>query len=623
MLPIRAIAAAIFLWALSLAASPEPPIIPAKTPAELEQRLLKIMKDHKVPGMGLVITTRQGSSFEKGLGLADVAANKPASADTLFRIGSISKTFVGLAALKLVEEGRLDLNAPVHALVPEVVFRNAWEASDPVRVVHLLEHTTGWEDLHFREYAHNDPTPATLAQGLAVGPESRTSRWRPGTRFAYCNSGPAVAAAIIEKITGRKFEDYVQDTFFTPIGMPTADYFLSSRSKRLLTNLYHSDGRTPYPYWHIVMRPAGAINASAHEMGAYLRFFLNRGEAGGLRLLTEASLQRMETPTTPLSARGGLKTGYGLHNYTSQDDRGFVWHGHNGGVEGGLSELNYLPESGVGYFFSINAGEGEAYEAIHKEVRAFATRDLPTPVLPPTVPVPESVAREYRGWYRAVSPRNGFDAFLDHLNFAHVSFKADQMIIRPWIGPSDVFLSLDGTRFRREKQSAAKMVLMTTPEGRFVADSGLTFARISAWRAWTEIVVLYLFLATLATVPLFALVWGFRWIFRRMRGVPNLQVRVWPLVTELVLFATIGIFMLIGDDAIMILGHRTGWSMAITACTWIFAASSAMGLWSALRAKRQGMNRWAYFHSLGAAIVFAIVTLYLASWGVIGFRSWA
>ena len=189
------------LWAAVLILGPAfaaQPIVPARTHAELTARLEKILKENKVPGLSLALAEKDGSLWTVGLGKADVAAGTPATADTLFRVGSISKLFAGLSALKLVEEGRLSLDAPVHTLVPEVRFTNRWEQTDPVRVVHLLEHTTGWDNLHFKEYAHSDPRPATLAEGLAVGPESRTCAWRPGTRFSYCNSGPAVLAAIGE-----------------------------------------------------------------------------------------------------------------------------------------------------------------------------------------------------------------------------------------------------------------------------------------------------------------------------------------------------------------------------------------------------------------------------------------
>jgi CubicO group peptidase (beta-lactamase class C family) len=214
----------------ALAADADSPILPARDLTELQERLSGILKEANTPGMGVVIANRDGIVWSAGIGLADVAAGKPATSTTLFRIASVSKTFVALAVLKLVEEGKLSLDAPVKGLVPEVAFANPWEATDPVRVAHLLEHTTGWDDIHPKEFAHSDPKPMTLAQGLAIGPESRTSRWRPGTRFSYSNAGPAVAAAIVEKLTGKRFEDYVKETFFDPLGMSTADYFYSQTS---------------------------------------------------------------------------------------------------------------------------------------------------------------------------------------------------------------------------------------------------------------------------------------------------------------------------------------------------------------------------------------------------------
>src|SRR5688572_21328520 len=132
------------LDAKALAGSPDRSFVPAKDPGELTARLGKILKDNGVPGMAAVIADRDGIVWTAGIGLADVATRTPATPETLFRVASISKTFVALAVLKLREEGRLDLDAPVESLVPDVAFTNKWEATDPVRVVHLLEHTTGW-----------------------------------------------------------------------------------------------------------------------------------------------------------------------------------------------------------------------------------------------------------------------------------------------------------------------------------------------------------------------------------------------------------------------------------------------------------------------------------------------
>jgi CubicO group peptidase (beta-lactamase class C family) len=218
---------------------------PAQSLPELRQQLERILADTHTPGVSVAIVHRDGPEWIAGLGKSDVASNHATGPETLFRIGSTSKAFASLSILKLVDEGKLSLQDTVHKLVPEIWFENRWESTDPVRVVDLLEHTTGWDDMHLPEYAKN-ANGMTLRQGLDYYQRSRVSRWRPGTRMSYCNSGPPVAAYIVEKITGQRFEDYVTANFFVPIGMKTATYF--EQPSPQLTTLYHEDGKTPFPY---------------------------------------------------------------------------------------------------------------------------------------------------------------------------------------------------------------------------------------------------------------------------------------------------------------------------------------------------------------------------------------
>jgi CubicO group peptidase (beta-lactamase class C family) len=123
---------------------------PARSIDELRQQIEKILKDTHTNGASIAIVHKNGPGWVTGLGISDLASNRSATADTLFRIGSTSKGFVSLSVLMLVDRGKLSLDDPVHKLAPEVWFDNPWESSDPVRVVNLLEHTTGWDDLHFR-----------------------------------------------------------------------------------------------------------------------------------------------------------------------------------------------------------------------------------------------------------------------------------------------------------------------------------------------------------------------------------------------------------------------------------------------------------------------------------------
>ncbi len=603
----------------------EKPVVPAKDTAELEKRLEKIIRANNTQGLCAVIASREGISWVSGIGTADVAAGTQVTPDTLFRIGSITKMFAGLSALKLAEEGRLDLDAPVRGLVPEVAFKNRWENESPVRVVHLLEHTTGWDDLHFREYASNEAEPLTLLQGLAICPASRTSRWRPGTAFSYCNAGPAVTAAIVEKVTGQKYEDFVHENFLEPIGMPTADFFLSPASEKLITKLYHEDGKTPYPYWHIAMRPSGVLNVSAREMGAFLRFLLGRGEIDGKRLLARESIERMETPASAWGAQAGLKTGYGLHNFTKSDDEGFVWYGHDGAVEGGLALLRYLPESDIGYFFSINSDSGGAYEKIAKEIRAFATRDISPPAPPAIKPLALETVSGYDGWYVKCNSRMKFIEFIERAgSLSRVSFSSKGMRAS-YLGNSLEFLHTDGLKFRREKQGAESAALLETRDnGKVIAlGSGDSLMKVSVFYAWTVMICSSLFLLAFISVPLFALVWIPRLLFGRLRGAPNMRVRVLPLCAFLSLLAFILVFgYAIAGDTVTLLSKPTLWAMGLTLSTWSFALFTLLSLVSAVTVDRRGMNKAAYFHSLFVSVMFAVAAFYLGWHGVIGYMSW-
>jgi len=599
---------------------------PAQSIEELRQQLEKILKDTHTPGMSVAIVHRDGPEWIAGLGKADVASSQDTSSETLFRIGSTSKTFVSLSIVKLANEGKLSLDDPVRNLVPEVWFENRWEASDPVRVVDLLEHTTGWDDMHLREYAKDAPAMG-LREALDYDHHSRISRWQPGTRMAYCNSGPAVAAYIVEKITGQRFEDYVTKNFFTPIGMNTATYFQPTSAPA--TTLYHPDGKTPYRYWNILYRPAGSINASANDMAAYVLFYLNRGTVNGAQVLPAASIDRMEVPTRTWAAKEGLKTGYGLSNYWSIHD-GFVYHGHNGGVEGGLTEMAYMPDYGVGYSYSINVGNGNAFEEIGKTIRAYITRALLIPPLPPVGSLPAN-ASSYAGWYEPDSPRMQLFQFIDRLiDMSRVRFEDRTLLLTSLRGRDQVFLPVIGTQFRHVTEKglpdpvATVELLTPNAEGRFIQVGGgmMTIKHIPAWFAITEIVLSVWILFAMVSVLVYSPFWLLGGLSKKRRRPAERAMRFWPLVAVLSLVAVVVIFRVASDDLISRLGNLTGWSAAVFLATMAYAVASvaaAVALW---RAPKQEVRRRVRDYSMAVTAALLIAAAYLAYWGIIGLRAW-
>jgi CubicO group peptidase (beta-lactamase class C family) len=600
--------------------------VPSQSIPELQKQLEKILDDTHTPGVSVAIVHRDGPEWIAGLGKSDVAANRPTSAHTQFRIGSTSKAFASLSILKLSNEGKLSLDDSVHKLVPEVWFENPWEATDPVRVVDLLEHTTGWDDMHLREYAKDDPA-LPLRDALDYDHHSRISRWRPGTRMAYCNSGPAVAAYIVEKVTGQKFEDYVSKNFFEPIGMKTATYFQPITGT--LTSLYHADGKTTYPYWNVEYRPAGSINASAKDMAAYVQFYLNRGTVNGVQVIPAASIDRMEMPTRTWAAKEGLKAGYGLSNYWSINE-GFVYHGHDGGVAGGLTEMAYMPEYGVGYFYSINAANGGSFGKIGETIRAYMTRNLQKPTSPPVAALATNAAT-YAGWYQPDSTRSELTHFLERLlGIVRVRFEDGKLLVSSLGERNIVFVPVTDTEFRSDRKkgpsspTATVELLAPKAEGQFIqlGAGEETIKRIPPWFAISEIILTCWFLLAVILVLLYAPFWILGGLSKKRRRPAERGMRLWPLVAVLSLIAVVLIFSVASDDLIPRMGNLTAWSASFFLATVVYALATLAGAISLWRAPNEDVRTGVRRFSMVVILALLVAAAYFAYWGIIGLRTW-
>src|SRR5882724_5258001 len=146
------------LQPIALSAQEKPDPAPPNTLEELQKAIRTEMNKNHVPGAGVALVSRGELLWCGGFGDADIASKKPITCDTEFRVGSISKSFVALALLKLQEEGKINLEATLHDVAPEIPMQNAWESTHPVRIVNLLEHTAGFDDMEAAEvYNVGDP----------------------------------------------------------------------------------------------------------------------------------------------------------------------------------------------------------------------------------------------------------------------------------------------------------------------------------------------------------------------------------------------------------------------------------------------------------------------------------
>jgi CubicO group peptidase (beta-lactamase class C family) len=194
--------------------------------AEFRAAAEQVLKETGVPGAGIALVRTAGVEWAGGVGVADRERQVAVTGDTHFRAGSISKTFVALALVQQYEDGTMDLEAPVSTLAPRVAIDNPY--ATPVTVLHLLQHTAGFDDMHLKErYNLSDQPDLPLIDVLALNPASRRVRWRPGTRMSYSNPGYALAAYVLEQVTGESYSDVIRNRIFTPLGMQTSSFALA------------------------------------------------------------------------------------------------------------------------------------------------------------------------------------------------------------------------------------------------------------------------------------------------------------------------------------------------------------------------------------------------------------
>ncbi|TQV84691.1 beta-lactamase family protein [Exilibacterium tricleocarpae] len=409
-----------------------------------------IRKNYGVPAVGFSLTDKNRVLWSGALGVTDIKTRRPVTPQTRFRIGSITKAFTGLAALALQEDGKLRLSDPIARWVPAGLYHNPWAQTHPIRVAHLLEHTAGFTDMSPAEFDHNIPIAALPA--LALHPQSRRARWPPGYHASYSNSGAGLAGLIIEQLADQSYETFVERRLLQPLAMANTGF----SPHRQLAQGYQADGIEPIPYWHILFRPAGAINSTPRDMAAFVRLLLNNGRHRGRQLLAPASVARMEKPATTLAAKSGLNHGYGLGVYQWLHN-GFRFHGHGGDGDGYLAHFGYNRDSGLGYFVVVTVFNHRPLREIRTKIEDHIVRNLPAPVKPIAADSAVPLKR-YEGSYHPVTYRFGERPERDEK--LKVFLRDGKLHTRINKRRSRPLIAVNGGHFRRPGDTVATMAFV-------------------------------------------------------------------------------------------------------------------------------------------------------------------
>ena len=393
---------------------------------ELKARVDRIL--NRWPAVGLAFgVVRDGSLEFFAHGLADIDTRTPIAEDTVFRIASITKTFTAIAAMQLVEEGLVDLDAPADEYLRAYELVPADPGWRPATVRHLLTHTAGIGEQVPRSAALRRDFGVTVPMGRPVPTLAEHYRGRvrldtePGSRFRYTDHGPTAVGQIVEDVTGQPLDRYLREHVFTPLGMTSTDLLRSDVVRPRIATGYvlRARGAKAVTERQFVTAAAGAAYSTPDDMARYVQALLGGGANEHGSVLKPATLATMfdaQYRPDPRLAGVGLA-------FLRGDAGGHLTVEHQGTLPGFKSQIFLAPDDGVGVMvFSNGTIRGESWLPVESSRLLSELIGVPPAAVRTDVPHHPEVWGDLCGRYSVAVPLSdvrikaflgaGFEVFL-------------------------------------------------------------------------------------------------------------------------------------------------------------------------------------------------------------------
>jgi CubicO group peptidase (beta-lactamase class C family)/D-alanyl-D-alanine dipeptidase len=376
--------------------------IPArKDYAEIVQTLKPFiereMTEKSLPGLSVAIVDDQQIVWAQGFGLADPQRGKPATADTVYRIGSVSKLFTDIGIMQLVERGELNLDAPITDYLPDFRPRNPF--GTPITLRQLMSHRSGLlrEPPVGNYFETSEPSLAATVRSL----NDTELVFPPNTHTKYSNAAIAVVGYLLEERSHQPFAKYLKDSVLDVMALTHSSF---EPDRQLTQNLAKAEMWTydglkfAAPTFQLGMAPAGSMYSTVTDLGQFLSVLMAHGRTGNGQLLKPATIDQMWSPQFPDPSGSGFGLGFMVRSL-----EGHRLVGHGGAIYGFATTLHLLPEDKIGVVVIAAKDVANAVtERIGQETLQLilAKRAGKPLTLPPaTSAVPPEIGRKLVGRY--------------------------------------------------------------------------------------------------------------------------------------------------------------------------------------------------------------------------------
>ena len=364
----------------------------------LERFITHEMADKELPALSIALVDHQQIVWAKGFGVADPKSKTPATAETIYRVGSVSKLFTDIAVMQLVEQGKIDLDAPITRYLPNFRPRNPF--GKPITLRQLMSHRSGLvrEPPVGNYFETTEPSlERTIASlnntDLVYAPESRTK---------YSNAAIATVGYVLERTQGEPFAKYLKRSVLDPLGLERTSFEPTPPITKDLAKAYMwtVDGRVfEAPTFELGMSPAGSMYTTVTDMGRFMSALFAGGQGTKGQMLKSSTIEQMWTPQF---APPGQKTGYGI-GFAVRELEGRRTVGHGGAIYGFATTLKAMTDDKLGVVVvttkdSANAVTNRIADlALQAMFAVHQSKPLPQPES--TSPVDPQLVRRIAGRY--------------------------------------------------------------------------------------------------------------------------------------------------------------------------------------------------------------------------------
>ncbi|HNB87946.1 MAG TPA: serine hydrolase domain-containing protein [Anaerolineales bacterium] len=356
---------------------------------KLSQKVVAEMKRLSIPGVAIGVW-HKGREFSDGFGITSIENPLPVTSDTLFQVGSISKTFTGTLIMQLAEQGKVNLDAPVRTYLKDLKLSDK-AVEKQVTVRHLLTHTGGWVGDYFNDFGNGDDALARMVKDIAHLPQVMPL----GEIWSYNNTGFNIASRLIEVLTGKPYEQAAQEMLLDPLGLKMSFFFPSDLliTHRFVTGHYNENKKT------FVSRPwaigragngVGGVVSTVKDLLAYARFHMGNGS----RIIKRKSLEAMRIPQISAGGRGEMGITWFINRSGS-----LTRYSHGGATNGQQALFVFIPEKDFALALLTNNDNGGV---LNNNLLGLALEVYfgIKPKLPKPIKVSTNELKEYVGSYR-------------------------------------------------------------------------------------------------------------------------------------------------------------------------------------------------------------------------------